>query len=113
MKAIQQYENQLCEQLLDGLKSLSMVRVHGITEPQGMERRVPTVSFSVKGMHPDQLAQSLADKNIFVWSGHNYAAEAVRTLGLLEQGGLLRVGPVHYNRETEIDLFLAELEQIL
>ncbi|SVD50402.1 uncharacterized protein METZ01_LOCUS403256, partial [marine metagenome] len=101
------------EKLLEGLKLLSKVQIHGITEPKAMERRVPTVSFSVEGMHPDQLAQSLADENIFVWSGHNYAVEAVRTLGLLEQGGLLRVGPVHYNRETEIDFFLAELEQIL
>jgi selenocysteine lyase/cysteine desulfurase len=53
------------------------------------------------------------NKNIFVWSGHNYALEAVRVMGLLEKGGLVRVGPVHYNTEEEIEKFLEELEPIL
>ena len=46
-------------------------------------------------------------------SGHNYALEAVRVMGLLEKGGLVRVGPVHYNTEEEIEKFLEELEPIL
>ena len=113
MKAIQLYEQQLCKKLISGLQSLPGVKIRGITDPSAMDRRVPTVSFSVEGRHPDQLAKALGDKNIFVWSGHNYALEAVRVMGLLEKGGLVRVGPVHYNTEEEIEKFLEELEQIL
>ncbi len=113
MKAIQLYEQQLCKKLISGLQSLPGVKIRGITDPSAMDRRVPTVSFSVEGRHPDQLAKALGDKNIFVWSGHNYALEAVRVMGLLEKGVLVRVGPVHYNTEEEIEKFLEELEQIL
>ena len=113
MNAIQLYEQQLCKKLISGLQSLPGVKIRGITDPSAMDRRVPTVSFSVEGRHPDQLAKALGDKNIFVWSGHNYALEAVRVMGLLEKGVLVRVGPVHYNTEEEIEKFLEELEQIL
>ena len=52
---------------------------------------------------PAELARQLGASNIFVWSGHNYAVEAARTLGVLDRGGVLRVGPVHYNSTAEID----------
>ena len=62
---------------------------------------------------PDDLAQQLAARNIFVWSGHNYALGVARTLGILDTGGALRVGPVHYNSIAEIDDFLQNLAEIL
>ncbi|NBR21292.1 MAG: aminotransferase class V-fold PLP-dependent enzyme [Proteobacteria bacterium] len=113
MNSIILYEQKLCKKLISGLQSLPGIKIRGITDPSAMDRRVPTVSFSVEGRHPDQLAKALGDKNIFVWSGHNYALEAVRVMGLLEKGGLVRVGPVHYNTEEEIEKFLEELEPIL
>ena len=113
MNSIILYEQKLCKKLISGLQSLPGIKISGITDPSAMDRRVPTVSFSVEDSHPDQLAKALGDKNIFVWSGHNYALEAVRVMGLLEKGGLVRVGPVHYNTEEEIEKFLEELEPIL
>ena len=113
MNRIILYEQKLCKKLISGLQSLPGIKISGITDPSAMDRRVPTVSFSVKGRHPDELAKALGNKNIFVWSGHNYALEAVRVMGLLEKGGLVRVGPVHYNTEEEIEKFLEELEPIL
>ena len=71
--------------------------------------RVPTVSISVDGHHPADLAKMMAAENIFVWSGHNYALEPVRSLGLLDKGGVLRIGPAHYNTEAEVDRFLHTL----
>ena len=78
-----------------------------------MDRRVPTVSFTHSTVAPDTMAESLAKENIFVWSGHNYAVEVARTLGVLETGGVLRVGPVHYNSAAEIDEFLEALGRIV
>jgi selenocysteine lyase/cysteine desulfurase len=74
-----------------------------------MHRRVPTVSFTMDGRHPNALAQGFAADNIFVWSGHNYAIEPVSRMGLMEKGGVLRVGLAHYNTEEEVDAFLSSL----
>ena len=40
---------------------------------------------------------------IFVWSGHYYAVAVMQQLGTLDQGGLVRIGFVHYNTVEEID----------
>jgi selenocysteine lyase/cysteine desulfurase len=37
-----------------------------------------------------------------VWTGHNYALPVVQHLGIGE-GGVVRVGPTHYNTPAEID----------
>ena len=78
-----------------------------------MDKRLPTVSFSVDGIHPEEIAKELGKNNIFVWSGHSYAIEVVKTLGLYEKGGVIRTGPVHYNSIEEIREFLKILESIL
>lgn len=107
------YERNLAQQLIDGLERLPGVRVHGITDPDAMDRRVPTVAFTVAGVPPESIATALAAHNIFVWNGHSYAVEVAKSLGIYESGGVVRVGPVHYNGVDEIDRLLAVLGQIL
>ena len=107
------YEAGLAGQLIDGLQSLPGVDVRGITDRQAFARRVPTVAFTAEGKRPADIAEGLARRNIFVWSGHNYAVEVVRFLGLWDAGGVVRVGPVHYNSAEEIDALLNALEQLL
>lgn len=68
------YEQGLARRLIDGLRCLPGVRVQGITDPHALHRRVPTVAFTAEGTHPDRIAQQLGARNIFVWSGHNYAS---------------------------------------
>ncbi len=113
MDLLFEYETTLVDRLIQGLQSFDGVKVHGITAADALERRVPTVGFTADGHHPDDIAQALADRNIFVWSGHNYALELVQRLGLYESGGVVRVGPVHYNSMAEIDEFLGALGDIL
>lgn len=108
-----EYETGLVTQLIDGLQQLPGVRVQGITAKDAMARRVPTVSFTVDGVPPATIAESLAKKNIFVWSGHNYAVEAAMALGIYDAGGAVRVGPVHYNTKGELDALLLSLHEML
>jgi selenocysteine lyase/cysteine desulfurase len=108
-----EYEKGLARHLIDGLQQLPGVRVQGVTDPSAMMRRVPTVSFVADNGTPAGIAESLARKNIFVWSGHNYAVEAAKALGIYDKGGAVRVGPVHYNTVAEIDQLLVALEDIL
>jgi selenocysteine lyase/cysteine desulfurase len=73
---------------------------------------VPTVSFTLEGRDPADLAKQFAARDIFVWSGHNYAVEPIRRLGLLEKGGVLRAGLAHYNTPEEVERFLTALDEI-
>ena len=43
--------------------------------------------------------------DVYVWNGHNYALAIVEHLGLLEAGGIIREGPVHYNTLDETARF--------
>ena len=103
MQLLFDYEKVLAERLIDGLLDIDGVRVLGITDKSAMDRRVPTVSFTHARVAPGDIAQSLADDNIFVWNGHNYAVEVAKSLGIYESGGAVRIGPVHYNSVGEVD----------
>jgi cysteine desulfurase family protein (TIGR01976 family) len=107
------YERELADKLVHGLTRIDGVRVLGITDEAAMSRRVPTVSFVHDRHAPSQIAKALADRNIFAWSGHNYALELARVLDIEKSGGGVRIGPVHYNTPTELDVLLSALEEIL
>jgi cysteine desulfurase family protein (TIGR01976 family) len=103
MSAIAEYEQGLSAHLVDGLQSLPGVTIHGITNADALSRRGPTIAFTHDRFAPDEIARALAAANIFAWSGHNYAVEVAKSLGLYEAGGVVRVGPVHYNTTAELD----------
>lgn len=113
MECLFDYEATLTRPLVEGLQALPGVKVHGVTAADALARRVPTVSFTVKGLAPRAIAQQLAARNIFVWSGHNFAVEAARALGIYESGGAVRVGPVHYNSFHEVEQLLNAVEDLL
>ena len=107
------YEHKLTLQLIEGLRGFKGLTIRGITSANAMHRRVPTISFTLDGHHPDALAKGFAAENMFVWSGHNYAIEPVGRMGLLDKGGVLRVGLAHYNTYSEVDQFLSCLTRII
>ena len=112
MKAIGAYEATLSAHLIDELGRVPGVRIHGITDPGRLAWRAPTIAFTLRGMAPEPLARALGERGVYAWHGHNYALEPLRALGLLDSGGVLRVGLVHYNTHDEIDRFVAILRQI-
>ena len=71
------------------------------------------MSFIHDRVAPSVVARQLAERNIFAWSGHNYALELARALGIEESGGAVRIGPVHYNTLAEIDIVLGAVEEIV
>jgi len=97
------YEMPLAQRLIDGLRAIPGLQVHGITNSNRLHERVPTVSFTHPRRTSAALASGLAEQDINVWSGHNYARELVKHLGLDEADGVLRIGLAHYNTEAEVD----------
>lgn len=109
MDALTDYEHLICARLIEGLRQVKGLTIRGIASANAMHRRVPTVSFTLEGHHPEALAKGFAAANIYVWSGHNYAIEPVGRMGLMDKGGVLRVGLAHYNTAEEVDSFLGVL----
>jgi len=77
--------------------------VWGITDLDRLDRRVPTVSFTLQGKSPRAVAEYLAANGIYVWDGNYYALAIMERLDLQKSGGMVRVGAAHYNTVEEID----------
>jgi cysteine desulfurase family protein (TIGR01976 family) len=112
MAAIQAYERQLSERFLQGATNVDGLRVYGLTDVERLDERTPTFAASLDGYHADEVAAALGAEGIFVWSGHYYAVAVMERLGLLDQGGLVRIGFVHYNTPEEVDEVLAALARL-
>lgn len=109
MEVIGAYERSLSERFLEGIARMSGVSLYGRTDADG---RTPTFAISVGGVHPDAVAEALGDLGIFVWSGDYYAVEVMQRLGVADEGGLVRIGFVHYNALDEVDRAIAALASI-
>lgn len=112
MAAIRAYEYELSRALLEVLEETPGVKAYGITDSRRLEARVPTMSFTMKNWHPRQVAEKLDEAGIYVWDGNYYALAVTERLGLEESGGMVRVGPVHYNTVEEIERFGEALGEI-
>ena len=110
MTAIRAYESELGQHLLTGLTQMPRFKVCGIADPRRIAGRVPTVSMTLPGKSTEALARHLAARNIFSWHGNMYAVNLTERLGLEDEGGVLRLGLVHYNTHEEIDTALAALK---
>ncbi|HEX4573447.1 MAG TPA: cysteine desulfurase-like protein [Dongiaceae bacterium] len=112
-QALEIHERGLTRRLVEGLQRLPGIKIQGITDPAAFDRRVPTVSFIHDRLAPSEMSAGFAREGIFVWDGHNYALEVITHLGLLESGGVLRVGLAHYNTAEEVDRLLDVLGQMI
>jgi cysteine desulfurase family protein (TIGR01976 family) len=105
MYALRAYEFELSRAVLDILEETPGVTIYGLTDQRRLEERVPTFAFRMKGWRPRQVAERLGEAGIYVWDGNYYALAVTERLGLENSGGMVRVGPVHYNTEDEIRRF--------
>ncbi len=112
MSLIRKYEAGLSRALIDVIESVPGTHVYGITDRNRLDERVPTVSFRLDGKDPAAIADAIGRQGVYVWNGHNYALAIVERMGLLEAGGMIRVGPVHYNTLGEIEKFGEVLQQV-
>jgi cysteine desulfurase family protein (TIGR01976 family) len=105
-------ERVLARRALTELSAVPGLRLRGIVDPNRMAERVPTFAFTLNGHSPREIATELGRLGIAVWDGDYYAYELIRTLGLAESGGMVRVGLVHYNTAAEIDRLIEALDRI-
>jgi putative spermidine/putrescine transport system substrate-binding protein len=65
-------------------------------------------AIEVEGMDAEEVAGRFAEHGIYVWAGHYYAVNVMDRLGVLDDGGLVRLGFCHYNTPEEVDRLTAE-----
>jgi cysteine desulfurase family protein (TIGR01976 family) len=103
MQTLAEAERALGAHLIAGLQTVKGARLYGITDPARFGWRVPTVSFTLEGWHPRKVAEQLAEEGIYVWDGNYYALAIAERLGVLERGGMVRIGLAHYNTREEVE----------
>ncbi|MCB9036015.1 MAG: cysteine desulfurase-like protein [Lewinellaceae bacterium] len=102
MSQIHRHEIALARKLHDGLTALAGVSVIG--PPMDAPLRAPTLAVLAEGHRPDAVARKLAEQNILAWDGHFYAIRAAEALGLLEKGGVTRLGLSAYSSEEDVEM---------
>ena len=112
MAAIRAYEYEISRALLDVFDDLPQVRIYGLSDPRRIHERVPTFAIRIEGIHPRKIAEKFNQEGIYVWDGNYYALAVTERLEVEDQGGMVRIGPVHYNTLDEINRFGEVLRRI-
>jgi cysteine desulfurase family protein (TIGR01976 family) len=109
-ESIGKHERALAEKLYNGLSKISGVKIIG--QPFTSSQRSPTISFLKEGKTASEVCTHLAAQNICAWDGHFYAIRSIEVLGLLEKGGVTRMGISAYNTEEEIEMVVEAVRKI-
>jgi cysteine desulfurase family protein (TIGR01976 family) len=112
MTAIRAYEMGLYRRLVDGLEAIPGLRLFGITDRGRFDDRTPTAALRLEGIAPRAIAERLGAEGIAAWDGDFYATGLIERLGLLDVGGVVRIGLTHYNTAAEIDRLVEALGRI-
>ena len=109
LRVFDSYEMALTEYFIEAITTnISRATIYG---PVPGHPRTSTVSFTYEGYTADQVAKYLGNRGLFVWGGHFYAIRLVEKLGLLDRGGLVRVGIAPYNCQAELDRLIEALRE--
>lgn len=106
MAEIQQHEDALTTYALDALSSVPGLKVIGPNVP---DRRGATISFTVKGIHPHDVAQLLDEQGIAVRAGHHCARPVCVRYGI---PATTRASFGLYTTTGEIDALITGLAKV-
>jgi len=109
----QEHEKNLSHHFLSKLAEFDNVSLYGINSPHQLGERTPTFAIRIDDVMPSDVAAHLGQNNMCVWHGHFYAQGLCKQLGIMDNGGVIRIGLMHYNTIDEIDLLFTELAPFL
>ena len=106
MRQVEEYEEELFDRLLAGLRSIDGVTVYGAPA-----RRTPTALFTVDAVPLENVYRALADRGVNAPASSFYALEASRWMGLGDTGAI-RAGLAPYTTGAEVDRLLAAVADV-
>ena len=104
-EAIGEYENDLTGYALKSLGEIDGLTIHGNSAKRG-----PVISFTVKDVHPHDLAQFLDQEGIAIRAGHHCAQPIMQKLGVPATS---RVSIYFYNTRSEIDILADSIRKTI
>ena len=106
--ALEDRERLLARYLTDSLAALPYVDVIG---PAEGERHVGSVAFSVRGIHPHDVASILDMGNVCIRAGHHCAQPLLAYLDV-ENGATCRASIAFYNDKSDVDALVDGLGKV-
>ncbi len=110
MKEMRAIEQANFQHFYKGLQSIPKLTLYGPNADA--LRRTPTISIGMEGKRAEEVCTRLGEAGVFAWFGHFYAIRSTEVLGLLEQGGLCRMGLAVYNTREDVEYALEVLSEI-
>ncbi|QUM79806.1 cysteine desulfurase-like protein [Moritella sp. 5] len=107
------HEQKLSQHFLTKLAQYSNVTLYGINDMERLAERTPTFSIRINHTSPEDVSGLLGQHNMCVWNGHFYAIGLCKQLDILDKGGVIRIGFMHYNTTSEIDALFDVLATVL
>ena len=106
MQALEEHESWLFDRLVEGLRGIAGVQLHGAPK-----RQTPTAFFSVVGRSGREVSEHLASLGVNAPAGNFYAIEASRWIGLGDTGAV-RAGLAPYTNAEDVDRLLAGVDEV-
>lgn len=106
IKVIENHDRTLQEYAFKKLSELSFVTVYG---PKSFQQRRGSLSFTVEGVHPHDVAAILGEEGICVRAGHHCTMPLMQALCLIST---VRASFGIYNTREDIDKMILGLEKV-
>ena len=100
MDRVREHEKEITRYALGKLLSEKNVSVYG-PKLEKIDARGGVISFSIKGIHPHDIASIFDTEGIAIRAGHHCAIPLVR--GVLGEPALARMSFYIYNNESDVD----------
>ena len=111
MQAIEAHEQAQAHRLETFLRQFPQVRVY---RAPADTRKTPTVAFTLENVNSREACAWFAKHyNLAIADGHFYASTLAEKLGIMPQGGWIRLGLAPYNTDQEIEVFQTALQDFL
>ena len=110
IEAIHAHHTMLVERLLNALREIDIVRIHG---PQTTANRTSVVGITVEGYEPQELGAALDSAyQIQCRAGLQCAPRMHESLGTAPTGGTLRLSPGYSTTIEEIDTVINAIQEV-
>ena len=108
-----EHEMALSAYFLKRLADFPQIRLYGIEDTSRLAERTPTFALTFEGLAPREVSEFLGKQHMCVWDGNFYAQGLCEQLGVMDKGGVVRIGCMHYNTIEEIDTLFDLFDELI
>ena len=108
-----EHEMTLSAYFLKRLADFPQIRLFGIEDESRLAERTPTFALTFEGLAPREVSEFLGKQHMCVWDGNFYAQGLCEQLGVMDKGGVVRIGCMHYNTIEELEKLFSAFEVLL